>query len=154
MDCSIRRLDSRADETREREKGKETTDRSREPCRIMTQHPQILTEQFPLSPHLFAFSLSLSHAHIVVRWGCHVGRSADPSLFLSFYLSFSLSLLPPLNFYYSSHLVLSLQGTHFPFSLIQKITIHEFIEECNVERMVLSPPVSDPGWMDFIFFFV
>lgn len=93
MDCSIRRLDSRADETREREKGKETTDRSREPCRIMTQHPQILTEQFPLSPHLFAFSLSLSLTRThrcAMRLSCwEIGWSISLSLLLSVFLSVS-----------------------------------------------------------------
>lgn len=75
------------------------------------------------------------------------------SLLLSFCLSFSLFLLPPLNFYYSFSLFLSLPGTRFPLSLIQQITIHEFIEERNAEGMVLSPPVRDSGSFAFIFFF-
>lgn len=66
------------------------------------------------------------------------------------HLSFSPSLLPPLNFYYSisPSLIPSHPGTQPAFSLIHKITIHEFIEEYDMERMVLIPSLSGSALMD------
>lgn len=68
------------------------------------------------------------------------------------HLSFSPSLLPPLNFYYSISPSLIHPGTRLAFSLIHKITIHEFIEEYDMEKMVLTPSLSGSALMDPSFF--
>lgn len=131
MDYFIRRVDSRADETREGggERGGRRTRRQQAaagPCRIIVKRQSILTEQFPPSispPHPLDLSLVLPLTRsCLMRLSCwEIGWSISLSLAslyfpasLSFHLSRPPSLFSPLTFYYCSSLFLSLSSAPFP----------------------------------------
>lgn len=98
------------------------------------------TSDFSLA---FVFPLSLPPSLSLMRLSCHkIGWSI------------SRSLLPPLNFYYSisPSLTPSHPGTQAALSLIHRITIHEFIEEYDTERMVLTTSLRGSTLMDPSFF--
>lgn len=83
MECCIGRLDSRG------------RDRSREPCRIMTQHLKTVTESFPLSLCLLSLSLMRLSCQ-EISWSISLSFSLSPPsiklLFPALSLSHSLSL--------------------------------------------------------------